>query len=101
MPGSDPHARIARKLRSIEATKVDLLEHVAAVHRAVQSGSERDIARSLAQVAGTVYLLGAQIGIMPQDIDRMMHEWLARVLPKLELEPDTADFFARYIQSKR
>lgn len=101
MSKMDPHMQIARKLRSIETAKIELVQQVAEVLRGLKSGSERDLAKSLGELIALAYFIGGQTGTPLQAIDRAVEEGLPRSLS--QDTADEADFASvlRHIASKR
>jgi hypothetical protein len=84
----EPHMEVARKIRSLESAKISMLQQMAEVHRALQSGSERELTSSLASLIGLAYFLGRQAGVAPAQVERQVaHE----LIHSLGRDADTAD----------
>lgn len=88
MANTEPHMEVARKIRSLESVKISLLQQLADVHRALLSGSERELTASLAGLVGLSYFLGRQAGVSPSQIERQIAEELIHSLGR---DADTAD----------
>ncbi|OFW78924.1 MAG: hypothetical protein A2201_07490 [Alicyclobacillus sp. RIFOXYA1_FULL_53_8] len=101
MSNMDPHMQIARKLRSIESAKIELVQQVAEVLRSLKSGNERELAQSLGELIGLAYFVGGQSGTSLDAIDRAVQQGLPRSLGYDTA--DAADFASvlRHIASKR
>ncbi|MDI3327766.1 MAG: MazG-like family protein [Alicyclobacillaceae bacterium] len=67
---------IGRQVKLVEWLKVELLDHVSALFRALQSGGEALIADCLAGILISVYVLARRLGISPGEIDRRAVEKL-------------------------
>lgn len=74
----DPHMQIARKVRSIETVKIQLLQEILDVYKGVQIGNQREVAHNLGALIGTAYLLGVQLGISPAELDRHVESSIPR-----------------------
>ncbi|MCL6594544.1 MAG: MazG-like family protein, partial [Alicyclobacillus sp.] len=70
MPQSDSHAWVARRLRTIEQTKVDLLQHVCNVYRCVQHANDREVTEALGAVVAAAYTLASEYGLDLSAVDR-------------------------------
>ena len=101
MSNSGPHAQIARKIRSVETARTELVQQVAEVFRALQSGNEREIIQTLGGLVGISYFLGSQMGISLSAIDREVQTGLPRSLG--QSTANQADFEAvqQYLDSQR
>ena len=101
MSNLDPHMQIARKLRSIETAKIELVQQVAEILRSLKSGSERDLAKNLGELIALTYFIGGQTGTPLDAIDRAVKDGLPRSLG--QEAADAADFalVLRHIASKR
>ncbi len=97
----DPHAQIARKVRSIEATKVALLAQVADVMRSVLQGQERETTESLAGLIGTAYLLASQLGIDLTLVDHAVRSGLPEWVTQGLLDPDEYERVRQYLRTTR
>jgi hypothetical protein len=79
-----PHPRqevdIARRLRTIEWLKSELLEGVALFFKAVVANNGQVITKALASIILTCYYLSRRLGIGLQQVDRMMEEQLRNQL---------------------
>ncbi|WP_026962676.1 MazG-like family protein [Alicyclobacillus herbarius] len=96
----EPHMQIARRIRSIESAKIELLRRVADLFEGLQIGDERMLSQSLAGLIGTAYVIGQQVGISPSQMD----EEVLRQLPRTttanaadltELDPVRRHFHAQ------
>lgn len=101
MPNADPHMQIARKLRAIEAAKIEMVEQVADVFRGIQSGNNRDLSGAIGQLIGLAYFLGTQVGISPEVIDREVENGLPKVVSHETLDVNELEALRRYLSSKR
>ncbi len=88
MANVEPHMEVARKIRSLETAKISLIQQLADVHRALLSGSERELTSALAALIGMAYFLGRQAGIPPAQIERQIIQELTHSLGR---DTDTAD----------
>ncbi|RIV20129.1 hypothetical protein D2Q93_12070 [Alicyclobacillaceae bacterium I2511] len=97
----DPHAQIARKIRSIEATKVALLTQVADVMRGVLEGQERETIESLASLIGTAYLFASQLGLDLAQVDHSVCSGLPDWVTQGLLDPDEYERVRQYLRALR
>jgi hypothetical protein len=74
----EPHMQIARRIRSIESAKVEVLRRVTDLFQGLQTGDERMLSQALAGLVGTTYLIGQQVGLTPDQIDREVVRHLPR-----------------------
>jgi hypothetical protein len=101
MPQTDPHMQIARKLRSIETVKIELVQQVAEVFRGIQSGNERELAESLGGLIAIAYLMGHQLGVDLSAIDREARKGLPRTLGHEVMQPADYEYVQRHLGSSR
>lgn len=93
--------QIARKIRSVEAAKIGLIQQVAETFRGIQSGSEHEVTKALGDLIGVVYFLAKQLDVPFSVLDREAAQSVPKVLGDDPL--DAADYQAiqRYLDSKR
>lgn len=101
MPQTDPHMPIARKLRTIETLKVELVEQVAQVLRGIQSGQERELAHSIGGLVGMLYFLARQMGVPFEAIDREIQNGLPKGLLQDAADMADLEYIQRFFASKR
>lgn len=97
----EPHVEVARKIRSIESAKISMLQQMAEVHRALQSGNERELTSSLAGLIGLAYFLGQQAGVAPGPIERQVAQELVHSLGRDAQTGDAVDALARHFGAMR
>ncbi len=100
MPNTDPHMQIARKIRSIETAKIELVQQVSEVFRGIQSGNERDIAQSLGGLVAIAYFMGQQLGVDLPVIDREAQSGLPRSLGHEVMHSGEFHYVQRYLGSR-
>jgi NTP pyrophosphatase (non-canonical NTP hydrolase) len=101
MPQTDPHMQIARKIRSVETAKIELVQQVSEVFRSIQSGNERELAESLGGLVAIAYFMGHQLGVDLSAIDREARKGLPRTLGHETIHPTDYDFVQRHLGSSR
>jgi len=101
VPNADPHMQIARKLRSIEAAKIEMIEQVAEVFRGIQSGNNRALSQALGELVGLAYFVGTQVGVGPETIDREVANGLPKMVGRESLDVSELESLLRYLSSKR
>jgi MazG-like family len=97
---ADPHMQIARKLRTVETAKTELIQQVAEVFRGVQSGNQRDLTQALGGLVGLAYYLGAQMGIPLESIDRDMDAGFPKAFQQDGLDARDYDLVLRHLGVK-
>lgn len=101
MPSSDPHMQIARKIRSVETAKIELVHQVSEVFRGVQSGNERELAESLGGILAIAYFIGQQLGVELSAIDAQAAKGLPRSLEREVMPSGDYEYVQRYLSSTR
>lgn len=101
VPNPDPHVQIARKLQSMENTKIEMVQQVAEVLRAVSRGSEREMTQALGGVVAVSYFLASQLGLSLDAVDRAAHEGLPRAMLTDTLDMDDFEPVARHLGPAR
>jgi len=101
VPNSDPHMQIARKIRSIETAKIELLQQAAEIYKSLQTGSERELAHSIGGIVAIAYFIGKQMGVPLESIDREALTSLPKTLSQHALDVADYESVQRYLASKR
>ena len=101
MPQTDPHMQIARKIRSIDSAKTELVQQVAEVFRGLQSGNERAIAESLGGLIAIAYFMGHQLGVELPALDRQAQAGLPGTLGHEVIHQGDFEYVQRYLGSSR
>ncbi|WP_233096216.1 MazG-like family protein [Alicyclobacillus sp. SO9] len=97
----EPHMQIARKIRSIETVKIELLQQVTEVYRGVHSGNQREVQQALGALIGVAYVLGVQLGFSPAEIERNIDvNVLGTIIPD-EADTAGAEKLKRHFHNKR
>jgi MazG-like family len=100
-PGRDNHVQIARKLRSVENGKIQLLEQLTAIFRSIQAGNERDMAESLGGLVGLSYYLARQLGLDLAKVDEQAQDAWIKTLRGQEEDTSDIEFVQEYLRSLR
>jgi hypothetical protein len=101
VPQTDPHMQIARKIRSIDTAKIELVQQVAEVLRSIQSGNERELSESLGGIVAITYFLGRQVGVDLTSIDRAARTGLPRTLGHDSVDIADFEYVQRYLSTSR
>lgn len=101
MPNTDPHMQVARKIRTVETAKIELVQQLSEVFRGVQTANERDIAEALGGLVGIAYYLGQQLGVDLYTIDKHARTGLPRTLAQESLHSADYEHVQRYLDSSR
>jgi hypothetical protein len=101
VPQTDPHMQIARKIRSIDTAKIELVQQVAEVLRGIQSGNERELSESLGGMIGIAYFIGRQLGVDLTSIDRAARAGLPRTLGNDTVDIADFEYVQRYLSASR
>jgi hypothetical protein len=97
----DPHMQIARKVRSIDTIKIELLQQVVDVYKGIQTGHQREVLQGLGSLIGTAYFLGVQLGVSPAEVDRHVESSIPRTLVREETDITDSDIVKRHFSNKR
>jgi hypothetical protein len=97
----DPHVQIARKIRAVEAAKIELIQQLTDVFRGLQSGDQRELAQGLGTLIGLSYFIANQMGIPLQTLNREACEGLTRVLGRDMLDTVDSEPVLRHLGAKR
>lgn len=101
MPPMDNHVQIARKIRSVENVKIQLIQQLTDVFRTIQSGNERDMAESLGGLVGLSYYLGRQLGLDLAKVDEQAGDAWISTLRGQEVDSADISFVQEYLRSLR
>lgn len=101
MPNADPHMHIARKVQFVERAKIALVDQVADVFRAIQSGSERELAETLGHLVAMSYALGYQLDVPLSSIDKVAENGLPHSLAGDFTGSDDLESVLRHLKTKR
>ncbi|MCF8565684.1 hypothetical protein LLE49_13245 [Alicyclobacillus tolerans] len=101
MSNADPHMQIARKIRSIEAAKIELVQQVAEILRSLQAGNERDLAKTLGELIALAYFIASQTGTPLEVVEREVLQGLPRTLGRDSSDAADFEYVLRYLASKR
>ena len=101
MSNADPHMQIARKLRSVETARTELVQQLAEVFRGIQSGNQRDLSEALGGLVGLAYFLAVQMGISPEIVDREVQRGLPKGIGQDGIDIRDYEVVQRYLAAKR
>ncbi|MCL6627912.1 MAG: MazG-like family protein [Alicyclobacillus shizuokensis] len=101
MARMEPHMHIARRIRSIESAKIEVLRRVTDLFEGLQTGDERTFSQALAGLVGTAYLIGQQVGIPPDKMDQEVVRQLPRTATGSTSELAELDVVRRHFDVKR
>lgn len=101
MPPMDNHVQIARKIRSVENVKIQMMQQLTDVFRSIQSGNDRDMAESIGGLVGLAYYLGRQLGIDLATVDAQAQNAWINSLRGQEVDPADIEFVQEYLRSLR
>ncbi|QSO50890.1 hypothetical protein JZ785_18660 [Alicyclobacillus curvatus] len=101
VPPMDNHVQIARKIRSVENVKVQMLQQLTDVFRSIQSGNERDMAETLGGLVGLTYYLGRQLGLDLSAVDEQAQNAWIHSLRGHEVDSADIEFVQEYLRSLR
>lgn len=97
----DPHLPIARKLKHVESVRVELLQQVTEVFRAVQGGENRDLSQALGGLIGVSYYLASLMDIPFEQVDRAVSQGFAHALSEADIDTRTYESILRHVGVKR
>ncbi len=101
VPPMDNHVQIARKIRSVENVKVQMLQQLTNVFRSIQSGNERDMAETLGGLVGLTYYLGRQLGLDLSSVDQQAQNAWVKSFRGHEVDSADIEFVQEYLRSLR
>lgn len=97
----DPHIQIARKLRSMETTRIELIQQVAEVFRGIQTGNQKDLSEALGGLVGMAYFLAVKMGIPFDWIERDLQNGFPKVLMQDFIDLEDFEVVKKYISGNR
>jgi hypothetical protein len=93
--------QIAKKVQFVERAKIALLDQLADVFRAIQSGNERELSEVLGQLVAMTYALGHHLDVPLAEIDKVAESGLPSSLAQDWAASEDLEPVLRHLKMKR